>query len=121
MENTDHCYANRELSRLRFNERVLEEAEDSRVYIFGRGERARYYIGSADWMTRSTLRRVEIATPACNSRMAAMYAGCLVPMQWIVRRGSMRKPSRCALQSEVRYTRISHEFDRSTVSPAGFR
>lgn len=63
MENTYHCYANRELSRLRFNERVLEKAEDSRVYIFGRGERARYYIGSADWMTRSTLRRVEIATP----------------------------------------------------------
>ncbi|HCI63600.1 MAG TPA: polyphosphate kinase 1 [Clostridiales bacterium] len=37
--------------------------EHSRIYIFGRGERARYYIGSADWMTRSTLRRVEIAAP----------------------------------------------------------
>ena len=37
--------------------------EHSRIYIFGRGSRARYYIGSADWMTRSTLRRVEIASP----------------------------------------------------------
>ena len=37
--------------------------EHSRIYILGRGERARYYIGSADWMTRSTLRRVEIAAP----------------------------------------------------------
>ena len=37
--------------------------EHSRIYIFGQGERARYYIGSADWMTRSTLRRVEIAAP----------------------------------------------------------
>ena len=71
MENTYHCYANRELSRLRFNERVLEEAEDSRVYIFGRGERARYYIGSADWMTRSTLRRVEIAAPVTAPALKA--------------------------------------------------
>lgn len=37
--------------------------EHSRIYIFGKGSRARYYIGSADWMTRSTLRRVEIAAP----------------------------------------------------------
>ena len=33
MENTYHCYANRELSWLRFNERVLEEAEDSRLPV----------------------------------------------------------------------------------------
>ena len=37
--------------------------EHSRIYIFGDGEDARYYIASADWMTRNTLRRVEVATP----------------------------------------------------------
>ena len=37
--------------------------EHSRIYIFGEGERARYYISSADWMTRNTLRRVEVACP----------------------------------------------------------
>lgn len=37
--------------------------EHSRIYIFGDGEEARYYISSADWMTRNTLRRVEVATP----------------------------------------------------------
>lgn len=37
--------------------------EHSRIYIFGDGDDARYYISSADWMTRNTLRRVEVATP----------------------------------------------------------
>ena len=33
-----------------------------RIYIFGSGD-VRVYIGSADWMTRNTLRRVEVAVP----------------------------------------------------------
>ena len=37
--------------------------EHSRIYIFGRGERANYYIASADFMTRNTVRRVEVAAP----------------------------------------------------------
>ncbi len=37
--------------------------EHSRIYIFGDGAQARFYIASADWMTRNTLRRVEVATP----------------------------------------------------------
>lgn len=45
--------------------------EHSRIYILGRGERARYYIGSADWMTRSTLRRVEIAAPVTAPALKA--------------------------------------------------
>ena len=35
--------------------------EHSRIYIFGTQERARIYISSADFMTRNTLRRVEVA------------------------------------------------------------
>ncbi|MBE5802980.1 MAG: polyphosphate kinase 1 [Clostridiales bacterium] len=37
--------------------------EHSRIYIFGDGKNAKYYISSADWMTRNTLRRVEVACP----------------------------------------------------------
>ena len=37
--------------------------EHSRIYIFGTEERAKVYISSADYMTRNTLRRVEIAIP----------------------------------------------------------
>ena len=37
--------------------------EHSRIYIFGTGEREQIYIASADYMTRNTLRRVEVAVP----------------------------------------------------------
>ena len=37
--------------------------EHSRIYIFGKGEAAKIYIASADFMTRNTIRRVEVAAP----------------------------------------------------------
>ena len=37
--------------------------EHSRIYLFGTGERQAVYIASADFMTRNTLRRVEVAAP----------------------------------------------------------
>ena len=37
--------------------------EHSRIYIFGKGGRQRIYISSADFMTRNTIRRVEVAAP----------------------------------------------------------
>ena len=48
--------------------------EHSRIYIFGDGEDARYYIASADWMTRNTLRRVEVATPILDEDLKARVA-----------------------------------------------
>ncbi len=45
--------------------------EHSRIYIFGDGEEARYYISSADWMTRNTLRRVEVACPVVADNLKA--------------------------------------------------
>ncbi|MCH5201227.1 MAG: polyphosphate kinase 1, partial [Oscillospiraceae bacterium] len=40
--------------------------EHSRIYIFGKNERRRVYISSADFMTRNTERRVEVAAPIKN-------------------------------------------------------
>jgi polyphosphate kinase len=37
--------------------------EHSRIYIFGTHERCKIYISSADYMTRNTVRRVEVAVP----------------------------------------------------------
>ncbi len=41
--------------------------EHSRIYSFGRGERQRIYISSADAMTRSMKKRVELACPIYDS------------------------------------------------------
>ncbi len=51
--------------------------EHSRIYIFGKGEREEMYIASADFMTRNTVRRVEVATPlydpAIRDRVREMF------------------------------------------------
>lgn len=43
--------------------------EHSRIYVFGNGEEAQYYIGSADFMTRNTVKRVEVAAPVYSERL----------------------------------------------------
>lgn len=43
--------------------------EHSRIYIFGCGERTKYYIGSADFMTRNTVKRVEVAAPVYSEKI----------------------------------------------------
>lgn len=43
--------------------------EHSRIYIFGCGERTKYYIGSADFMTRNTVKRVEVAAPVYSEKL----------------------------------------------------
>ena len=43
--------------------------EHSRIYIFGSKGRRKYYIASADFMTRNTVRRVEVAAPVYNDKL----------------------------------------------------
>ena len=43
--------------------------EHSRIYRFGTKEREKVYIGSADFMTRNTIRRVEVAVPILNQQV----------------------------------------------------
>lgn len=51
--------------------------EHSRIYRFGVGEEEKLYISSADFMTRNTLRRVEVAAPVYDKdlkkRIGAMF------------------------------------------------
>ena len=43
--------------------------EHSRIYRFGTKEREKVYIASADFMTRNTVRRVEVAAPILDERL----------------------------------------------------
>lgn len=51
--------------------------EHSRIYRFGRGEGQKIYIASADFMTRNTTRRVEVAAPVldkhCQERIIHIF------------------------------------------------
>lgn len=49
--------------------------EHSRIYIFGCGERTKYYIGSADFMTRNTVKRVEVAAPIYSEKIKQRIRG----------------------------------------------
>ncbi len=43
--------------------------EHARVFAFGQGEKPKLYIASADWMTRNTENRVEVAAPVENPEL----------------------------------------------------
>ncbi|MGN1134791.1 MAG: polyphosphate kinase 1 [Oscillospiraceae bacterium] len=45
--------------------------EHSRIYIFGVGSRRKLFISSADFMTRNTIRRVEVAAPVNSPEIRA--------------------------------------------------
>ena len=54
--------------------------EHSRIYIFGCGERQKLYIASADFMTRNTLRRVEVAVPIYDPDLRAQLNEMFITM-----------------------------------------
>ncbi len=54
--------------------------EHSRIYIFGCGERKRIYIASADFMTRNTVRRVEVASPIYDPEIAQRLEEMFITM-----------------------------------------
>ena len=54
--------------------------EHSRIYIFGYGARKKIYIASADFMTRNTVRRVEVATPIYDQEIAQRLEEMFITM-----------------------------------------
>ncbi len=54
---------------------VVRFLEHSRIYIFVCGERRKYYISSADFMTRNTVKRVEVAAPVYDPAIRETIQG----------------------------------------------
>lgn len=51
--------------------------EHHRIVRFGNGGEPRYFIGSADWMSRNLTRRVEVCTPVTNELLKAQLQSIL--------------------------------------------
>lgn len=51
--------------------------EHPRVFVFGKGEEQKVYIGSADMMTRNTEKRVEVACPIYDAQIKKRLVRCL--------------------------------------------
>lgn len=54
--------------------------EHSRIYIFGTKEREKIYIASADFMTRNTRRRVEVAAPVYDPDLKMQISEMFITM-----------------------------------------
>ena len=76
--------------------------EHARMYFFGAGANQEVYISSADWMTRNTLHRVEVALPVLDPSLRARLAE-LFALQ-------LRDDCQArALQSDGSYVRVRGE------------
>ena len=71
---------NHETENIRVISIVGRYLEHSRIYIFGKGKRAKVYISSADFMTRNTLRRVEVAAPILDEEVKLQIQEMFITM-----------------------------------------
>lgn len=66
--------------------------EHSRIYIFGTANRDKIYIASADYMTRNTLRRVEVAAPIYDERLKLRIREMFITMLSDNVKGRVQQP-----------------------------
>ena len=80
---------------------VGEFLEHSRIWMFGNGGRAEWYIGSADLMERNLDRRVEVVTPVEDHEAQARLARIIEVMLADDRRSWQLQPDGGWIRSEV--------------------
>ncbi|MFA9504063.1 polyphosphate kinase 1 [Natrinema sp. H-ect1] len=96
--------------------------EHSRIFYFRAGGKDRYYIGSADWMTRNLDNRVEAVTPIEDPRLRERLETILETLleddrnRWIMR--SDGSYDRCR-STDGSSSDVHETFMRSALRPAG--
>lgn len=66
--------------------------EHSRIYMFGTGDRKKIYIASADFMTRNTIKRVEVAIPVEAEELKLRLEEMFISMMSDNRKARRMKP-----------------------------
>jgi polyphosphate kinase len=95
-------------SNIRVRSIIGRFLEHSRVWQFGNGGEDEFYIGSADWMPRNFLRRVEavapVEAPRLRERLRSLLQTCLDDNRqaWV-------------LDAEGRYTQLMPDGDAQSV------
>ncbi len=74
--------------------------EHARIYIFGKGERRQIYISSADFMTRNTTRRVEVAAPVYDPSLRAHLERMFADELRDTAKGRVQQPDGSYLHAE---------------------
>ena len=90
--------------------------EHARVYIFGRGADAKYFIASADLMTRNLRRRVEIACPIFDPAIQDQLRYLLDLQLQDNAKASFLQPSGAYLRKEVHGPRIDSQAELMKTS-----
>ena len=90
--------------------------EHARVYVFGRGADAKYFIASADLMTRNLRRRVEIACPIFDPAIQDQLRYLLDLQLQDNAKASFLQPSGAYLRKEVHGPRIDSQAELMKTS-----
>lgn len=90
--------------------------EHARIYVFGRGDQAKYFIASADLMTRNLQRRVEIACPIWDREIQEQLRYILDLQLQDNAKASFLQPSGAYLRKEIRTVRVDSQEELMRVS-----
>ena len=90
--------------------------EHARIYVFGRGDQAKYFIASADLMTRNLQRRVEIACPIWDREIQEQLRYILDLQLQDNAKASFLQPSGAYLRKEIRTVLVDSQEELMRVS-----